>query len=108
MLVAGRDDVLASIPTYPAPAAARRPQTTLGMLLKLDCPSTPGITCTEFRNILGKCRCGLVMTRRVLRYHDCAQKRINPTVIDLTQDSDDDGDRPRPMVIDLTLEDDSE
>jgi hypothetical protein len=60
----------------------------------------------EFRTLLGKCRCGLVMTRRSFKYHRCEitrnaarAVRSHHTFIDLTRNRDDSN------VIDLTSDD---
>jgi hypothetical protein len=68
----------------PAPPAAEH-DTTFDTLLKLDAFWNPGLTFGEFRRLLGKCQCGLIMTRRSFKYHTCAPVRV----IDLTVDSDD-------------------
>lgn len=60
---------------------------TLLQLLKLD---STGLTQTEFQNLVRKCRlCGIIVTRRARKYHDCIQARRNPpAIIDLTLDDD--------------------
>jgi hypothetical protein len=70
--------------------------------LKLDSSLEPGLSPTEVRKLLARCRCGMVMTRRVFNYHTCAQKSVQSTIIDLTSDDTE--------VIDLTTdtEDDAE
>jgi hypothetical protein len=82
-------------PALPAPPAQRR-ESMFDILLKLDCFFTPGITVSEFRRLLGKCRCGLVMTRRSFKYHTCAHVQVHRRVVDLTHSSVD---------IDLTAND---
>jgi hypothetical protein len=72
----------------PAPPAAEQ-ETTFDILLKLDAFWNPGLTYGEFRRLLGKCQCGLIMTRRAFKYHTCARVRDHRTIIDLTVDSDD-------------------
>ncbi|KIM78742.1 hypothetical protein PILCRDRAFT_90500 [Piloderma croceum F 1598] len=73
----------------------RRRETTLNQLKSLDCWRRPGILESDFVKLFAKCRCGLIMTRRVFRSHICVA-RPPPVVIDLTIDSDDE----IPIVID--------
>lgn len=75
-------EAIPSIPEYQR--FSPRPD-TFTLLLKLDSWRTPGLSVAEFRNLFARCRCGLIMTRRVFDDHQCA-----PTeVIDLTLDSED-------------------
>jgi len=62
-------------------------QGTLTLLMRLDSTERPGLTATQFKNLLAWCRCGLVMTRRAYRLHICQDR---PAVIDLTGDEDSD------------------
>jgi len=73
------------IPTFDRPL--RMGQGTLTQLFRLDGTERPGLTTTEFKNLLASCRCGLVMTRRAYRLHICQDA---PVVIDLTADEDSD------------------
>jgi len=51
----------------------------------------PGLSELEFAKLFAKCRCGLVMTRRVFKDHMCfvPTRLPTPAVIDLTSDADD-------------------
>jgi hypothetical protein len=63
----------------------------------------PGLPEGDFRKLFAKCRCGLVMTRRVFEHHLCTVAAVSPVIIDLTSDTSDDDD-----VIDLTGDSDDE
>jgi hypothetical protein len=65
-------------------------------LIKLNSSHTPGLTAAEFRMLFAKCRCGLVMTKRVFRNHTCQ------VVIDLTGDDNAENSASIPIIIDLT------
>ena len=69
----------------------------LGRLILLDSCTRPGLSEADFHRLFAKCRCGLVMTRRVFGMHICitgeAGVRNPPVVIDLTAD---DRDEPEP------------
>jgi hypothetical protein len=64
----------------------------------------------EFYQLFAKCRCGLVMTRRVFSLHICATIQNPPEVIDLTNDDSDDSVTPGPsdIIIDLTADSEDE
>jgi hypothetical protein len=105
--------VAASVPTYEAPI--RGPETVLDRLLRLDSWARSGLSESEFNRLFAKCRCGLIMTRRVFRGHICAvavgTMRKKPAVIDLTLDEGDNFVRERSSqlnVIDLTMDSDEE
>lgn len=53
----------------------------------------PGLTADQFFDLFTQCRCGLIMTRSVFPRHHCRH-----TVIDLTQETDEDDE----TVVDLT------
>jgi hypothetical protein len=76
----------------------RSAETAVDRLLKLDSWTSPGLTEADFRGLFAKCRCGLVMTRRVFQNHVCVAPAA-PVIIDLTLD---DGDNSWPVIIDLT------
>jgi hypothetical protein len=65
-------------------------------LAKLNACRTPGIPASDFEKLFMKCRCGLVMARRVSRFHRCTI--AIPMVIDLTLE-----DGAFPMIIDVDL-----
>jgi len=76
---------------------------TSKLLLRLDSETSPGLTEAEFEDLLVRCRkCKKVVARRVRMRHHCATPRI---VIDLTGD---DSDSDQPTVIDLTLDSDDD
>jgi hypothetical protein len=81
----------------------RRADATLNHLFKLDSWTEPGITEANFMALVARCRCGLVMTRRVFKDHVCALPAA-PVVIDLTIDDDDASKQSGPIVIDLTVD----
>ena len=85
-----------TIPTLEQPA--KLPKTTVDLLLRLDAFDRPGLTDHELKNLLGRCPCGLNMTRRAYGGHTCVPSIRVPIVIDLTSDEDD--------IIDLTLYED--
>lgn len=62
------------------------------LLLRLDDIAAPGIPAPQFSSLFVACKCGLVTTERAFTFHTC----LPPQVIDLTEDSGDNG-----MVIDL-------
>ena len=71
----------------------------------------PGLSEAEFRRLFAKCRCGLVMTRRVFRMHICitgvTTAQNPPVVIDLTDDSNESesvSSGPSNHIIDLTAD----
>ena len=82
----------ASVPVLERPIKSS--QTIKNRLLRLDSWGRPGLHETEFKRLFVKCECGLVMTRRVFKEHECAI-----TVIDLTSDND---DSMSESVLDLT------
>jgi hypothetical protein len=84
------------VPTLRAPSQTQ--QTTFEQLLLLDSYTRPGISHRRFNKLFARCPCGLTMTRRKFRRHECwrAPKVLND-VIDLTQAND-----GGTMVIDLT------
>jgi hypothetical protein len=105
--------VAASVPTYEAPI--RGPETVLNRLLRLDSWARSGLSESEFNRLFAKCRCGLIMTRRVFRGHICAvaagTMQKTPVVIDLTLDEGDNFVRERSSqldIIDLTMDSDKE
>jgi hypothetical protein len=83
LAAASRDDVLGHVPTLERPA--KKPETVLDLLLKLDCFLHPGITHDQFKTLFVQCRCGLATTRRAFKRHTCVQVQ---TTIDLTMNSD--------------------
>ena|SRR5271170_1532556 len=100
-----------AILTYQEPAEAPKP--LLRQLLRLDSLTRPGLPDAEFSSLFAKCRCGLVMTRRVFIGHVCAvavvQKQHPATIIDLTSDNDDrPGNFEWQNIIDLTMESEDE
>jgi hypothetical protein len=83
----------------------RRRETTLDQLARLDSQWRPGLLEADFMKLFAKCRCGLVMTRRVFRNHFCAAAPAPVVqVIDLTSDSSAEG----PIIIDLTGDSDDD
>lgn len=70
-VIVGERDILASIPTYEQPA--KKPETTIDLLLRLDCWVQPGLTEDQFKGLFVKCRCGVVTTRRAFIHHMCAK-----------------------------------
>lgn len=98
-----------AIPTHERVAAA--PESPLNQLLRLDSSARPGLSDAEFSNLFAKCRCGLIMTRRVFVDHLCAivmaQKSHVAAIIDLTSDNGDCSGNISggQNVIDLTMED---
>ena len=82
---ASRDnDVLESIPTFDPPA--RKTETVIDLLLKLDCFMSPGIPRNQFKNLFAYCRCGFMTTHRAFKHHKCV---LAHPVIDLTVIPDD-------------------
>jgi hypothetical protein len=82
-----------AIPTFERPP--RRIENTIDLLFRLDGINRPGLSEAEFRNLFAKCPCGLIMTRRSYRGHVCADATTvvvqnAPVVIDLTLDGDSD------------------
>jgi hypothetical protein len=48
------------------------PKEVFDLLLRLDNIVNPGLTVAEFQELFAKCsRCGLMMTRRIFRSHEC-------------------------------------
>jgi hypothetical protein len=95
-----RDAILGCIP---AEAPSGIAESTLDLLLKLDCYAKPGLSRAAFRELFVKChRCEIVMTRRVMAQHDCSE-----TFIDLTVDEEN-AAATRRVVIDLTADSDAE
>lgn len=90
-----------AIVTRERPAGNGR-ESVIVRLLKLDSCIRAGIPEAEFNSLFAKCRCGLVMTRRVFGQHVCAPATNLPIIIDLTSDSEDGG------VIDLTTDSDDD
>jgi len=88
----------ASIPVYDRPIEG--PQTAADKFLKLDSWGRAGLLEAEFEKLFAKCVCGLVMTRRVFKDHDCAVSVTQP-VTDVTFDDTNNSDTD---VIDLTSE----
>ena len=87
---------LTTVPSYDRPA--RRPETLLDRLFRLDAWDGPGLPELRFRRMFAQCQCGLVMTCRVFGHHVCAVR--TPPIIDLTSDLD--------TAIDLTADSDDE
>lgn len=62
--------------------------TTTEMLHLLDSFTRPGLTLEQFNELIAVCECGMVVTQRMFRWHDCikgwAVARKEPEVIDLT------------------------
>ena len=77
-------------------------------LKRLNSSDQPGLSEAVFRGLFAKCRCGLIMTRRVFTGHSCAPSV--PVIIDLTSDDSDDAVDvvPGPIVIDLTGDSDDD
>jgi len=104
-----------AIVKYERPAGRSDAESVVARLLRLDSCIRAGVPEAEFNRLFAKCRCGLVMTRRVFRQHVCAVAPATnpPIIIDLTSDSEDnedmmlDGAAPsQPSVIDLTADSD--
>jgi len=99
-------DIVTSIPVYARPP--KHPEAVFDRLLRLDSLARPGLSSAQFIKLFAKCACGLIMTRRVFREHECAQTTIqaalippvNNVIIDLTSESDD----SQSNIIDLTLD----
>jgi len=108
----GSAELFRSMATYERPA--RGPRTVLDRLIRLDSCTQPGISEAEFHRLFAKCRCGLVMTRRVFRNHICAMAaavvRNPPVVIDLTSDNSDESivASSSDIIIDLTADSEEE
>ena len=62
-------------------APTRRVKTPSELLDKLDARDQPGITAREFKSLVGRCECGLIMTQRVFGEHRCRE------IVDLTGDA---------------------
>lgn len=61
------------------------PREVFKLLLQLDAVVSPGITAFEFQDLFAKCGgCGMMMTRRVFRSHECVMMHRTRDVIDLT------------------------
>ncbi|KAF8835118.1 hypothetical protein BDN67DRAFT_984835 [Paxillus ammoniavirescens] len=58
------------------------------MLMQLDAFNQPGLMVRQVKALLTKCQCGLIMTRRVYKEHDCVLE-FDGEVIDLTGDDSD-------------------
>jgi hypothetical protein len=98
--------LLLNIKTYERPI--RRADATLDHLFKLDSWAEPGLTEANFKALFARCRCGLVMTRRVFKDHVCTVPAA-PVVIDLTMDGGDDAsNQSGPIIIDLTMDSEDE
>jgi hypothetical protein len=70
----------------PIRITGRRATSTL--LELLDSRVRPGVTDDEFQALFVRCECGLILTRRAFRDHNCSKE-----VIDLTgEDTDPVGD----------------
>ena len=79
--------------SLPVERPVRGPETVIEQLLRLDTSRRPGLSEAEFKKLLAKCSCGLIMTRRVFVGHICAVVvQALPAVIDLTSDASDEGD----------------
>lgn len=91
----------------------KRPQrngpTLSDQLSTLNTPVRPGLYESEFLKLWAKCTCGLIMTRRVFRFHVCVD------IINISSDSDvgedgdsdsdaDDDDTSAVDAIDLTID----
>ena len=79
---------------------------TLDRLLQLNAQSQPGLTEVEFRKLLARCQCGLIMMNRAFRRHECAQIAVvqHRVIIDLTSDTD---ENSQSNIINLTLDSDN-
>lgn len=89
--IAGPGEELVAILQYHRPSESTDPKTAMDQLLRLDSSIRPGLTAVEFKRLFAKCRCGLIMTRRVIEDHECARIiTVQPqgAVIDLTTTSD--------------------
>ena len=112
MLIGFPQPPSSAVPTYERPTSGPGP--VVARLLKLDSFIRAGVPEAEFYSLFAKCRCGLVMTRRVFGNHVCAVATaiVPPTVIDLTLDSEDDGDNiglsQHNAIVDLTVDSDDE
>jgi hypothetical protein len=67
--------------------------TVTSKLLDLD---QHGLTDAEFKLLIAKCKCGLIMTRRMFHLHQCLRE---PARLPAVQD------RPEHITIDLTMDD---
>jgi len=90
----GIDNVIASIPARRNKVQHNR--SVLKQLLALD--SRTGLSQSQFKKIVGQCTCTMLVAYGAFRYHTCPVYRIEPVVIDLTLDTDSDDD----SAIDLT------
>ena len=94
-ILTGVETVLGSVLRYP-----KRP--FIGVVSKLLDLDQYGLTEAEFKMIIAKCNCGLIMTRRAFHFHQClkreiwqpaVQERLERTTIDLTMDDEELGDK---------------
>jgi len=87
-------------------------RTVISPFFLLDSSTQPGLSEAEFHRLIVKCRCGMVMTRRVFGMHICitgeAGVRNSPVVIDLTAEDRDESEPvssgPSNHIIDLTAD----
>jgi hypothetical protein len=85
----------------------------LGRLILLDSCTRPGLSEAEFHRLFAKCRCGLVMTRRVFGMHVCITGESGVrSPLELTVDDDNESEPvssgPSNQIIDLTGDSDDE
>ena len=94
---------LTSIPTFRLfERPARSSENMFDLLLRLDSRMQPSISLVEFSKLWRKCcQCRLIMTGRICHFHNCA-KRVQPVVIYLTSDMDDDALTSLPTTVNLT------
>jgi hypothetical protein len=97
------NDFITSIPVWRRPEKRKWAQLDL-----LDSQFEPGLLERDFKRLITRCRCGMIVARSVFGNHICVQP---PEVIDLSDDdsdiditsnTDDDSDG----VIVVTVEDD--
>jgi hypothetical protein len=82
---------MSSMLKLPPPELAYR--TVLSSLIRLGQSDRPGLPEAEFVELFARCRCGLIVARRVFHQHEClpapAPKWTKPIIIDLTLDDQD-------------------
>ena len=86
--------------TYILEAILKRPrQPDAAVISKLLDIDEIGVTESEFKQLVAKCHCGLIVTRRSFHTHHCQRSqrlvrrpanemRMQPVIIDLTGDDD--------------------
>lgn len=73
--------------------AAKKTQSVLDWLFRLDAVVSPGITQAQFRRLFARCSdCGSVMTKRVFPGHECIEQTAandtDSSVINLVSDDE--------------------